>query len=148
MKFVSFLFSAIVVAPMAYMLADNEAPYIYDVEHSYIKPSETMADHHVIVHWEMRINRICPGMVVRNIIDAHTGVKITYDAVPAVHLSMTDPTINNVLYLPAGILPGAKLYQVDGYFSCNLLQQFYPLHTVTPRIPFTILPSPSSSQPQ
>jgi len=140
------VFSAIVsflwITPIAYMFADNVPPYVYDVSRSYVVPSRTTVDKQVTVHWAFkRINRVCPGSIVRYIIDEQTRIKTTYDATAvAPTIDVKDHVLNRTFYLPPDITPGPKIYRAEMYFQCNLLQHIFPLHVVTPDLHFEIVP--------
>jgi hypothetical protein len=134
--------SLLVIAPTVYMLADDQPPYEYDVENSYVVPRQTRAGHQVTVHWKLsRINRVCPGVIIRTIVDALTGVRTTYDPAPAATtIDLMDNELNRTFLLPSGITPGSKWYYSDAEYACNPLQRFYPLKERTPRLSFDILP--------
>lgn len=136
------LVSMLIIAPISYMIADTEAPYIYDESMSYVIPERTQAGHQLIVHWSVKVNRVCPGEIIRNIVDAKSGAKISYDPTRAAGtVELSDKELNRTFQLPSGIAPGEKFYYADGEYQCNFLQRFYPLHSRTPRLPFTILPN-------
>lgn len=139
---VSALFSTFIIGPLAYMLADNQLPYEYDVDASYVIPDVTPSGRQMTVHWKLKkVNRVCRGAITRTIVDRDTGVKTTYDPTPAAQtIDLGDMTLDRTFYLPPLITPGRKWYYSDAEFACNLLQQFYPLRTVTPRLPFTVGP--------
>lgn len=131
----------IILGALAFMSADTTPPYEYDVAESYVIPEQTQAGHQLTVHWKIKVNRICPGTIVRTIVDTKTGIRVSYDPTPAANtLETVDHELNRTFMLPTGIPPGAKWYYSDGDYACNLLQRFYPLHVRTPRLPFTVLP--------
>lgn len=139
----SALLSFLVIAPVSYMSFDTEPPYVYDKDGSYIVPERTHAGHQITVHWKLRrVNRICPGFITRNIVDAETGVRVMYDPVPATQsVVQGDSELNRAFLLPSGIGPGRKLYYSEGAYGCNLLQRLWkPLQLRTPTLEFEILP--------
>lgn len=134
------LLTLLVIAPMSYMIADTEPPYEFDAEQSYVIPSKTAAGHQIVVHWHIiRVNRVCPGMITRYIVDDRTMTKISYDAVPSARqVELGARELNRTFLLPSGIQPGKKWYYSEGYYACNPLQHFYPLIVRTPRLSFEV----------
>lgn len=133
--------SFLLIAPIVYMYLDNVPPYEYDAGKSYIVPSRAHVEHQVTIHWAItKINRICRGYVVRFIIDADTGVKTTYDATPAAtSVERGDTELDRTFTLPPNVAPGVKIYRSEGFYSCNPLQQLWPLRVVTPDIRFEVV---------
>ena len=135
--------SFLVIAPVSYMTFDTTPPYEYDAAGSYIVPRLTQAGHQITVHWRLRrVNRICPGTITRTIVDAVTGVRTTYDPVPAAGvIELADEELDRTFLLPQGIASGRKLYYSDGAYGCNPLQRYWsPLRVRTPTLEFEILP--------
>ncbi len=134
------LLTLLIIAPLSYMIADNEPPYEFDAERSYVVPSKTPAGHQIVVHWHIiKINRVCPGSITRYIVDDETKAKISYDAVPSARqVEFGTRELNRTFLLPFGIHPGKKWYYSEGEYACNLLQRFYPLRVLTPRISFEV----------
>lgn len=132
--------SLLVVAPLAYMLADNQPPYVYDASKSYVKPEKTASGKQVTVHWHLaRINRVCVGTIVRYIVDQHTNARISYDptaAAATIEVGMN--YLERTFFLPQEMTPGKKWYYAEGSYACNPLQRFYPLVTRTPRLSFEV----------
>lgn len=121
------------------MFADNQPPYTYDAEHSYIKPDPSDGGKQVIVHWAIKVNRLCPGSIYRTIVDARTGAKVTYDATPAfLSIKQDDTVLERSFHLPEEILSGPKIYRANAEYYCNPLQRFFPLKVQTPDIKFTV----------
>lgn len=143
----SAFFSVFVVAPLTYMLADNQQPYEYLTGRSYLTPSVVVAGSQVTVHWELRVNRFCPGTVSRVIIDERTGVRISYDPVlvvadPGIRLTIGPDhivTLDRSFLLPTSIDPGPKLYRSYIDFHCNSLQWLWPLQVKTPDLGFMVV---------
>lgn len=140
---ISALFSLLVIVPVSYMTFDTDPPYVYEpAPSSYVIPHQTQAGHQITVHWKLvRVNRVCVGLITRYIVDKHTGVRVTYDPVPAAGaLETTDTSLDRTFFLPQGIAPGPKLYFADGIYGCNLLQRYWkPLVVRTPTLEFDIL---------
>lgn len=136
----SALVSFLIIMPLVYMFADNEPPYVFDVERSYITPVRVQSLEPVIVHWYLlKINRICPGIIIRYIVDSKTGIKTTYDATNAVVPdNKDDRELERVFFLPQGITPGPKIYRSDGLYVCNMVHRFWPLHVLSPDLHFDV----------
>lgn len=132
--------SAFVVVPVAYMIADNLPPYEYDAEMSYLRPNPASPHQQMIVRWHFKkINRVCPGVVTRHIVDATSGARISYDPTPAATtIELADHYLDRTFTLPYAITPGPKLYYSDGEYTCNMIQRFYPLRVATPRLRFDV----------
>lgn len=133
--------SFLAIAPIAYMAADNEPPYEYDVGNSYVVPSHPRVEHQVTVHWALKkINRVCPGSIVRYIIDVDTRIKTTYDATAAASsVESGDYELDRSFMLPPNVTPGLKIYRAEGFYVCNPLQHFWPLRAVTPDLRFEVI---------
>ncbi len=142
----SAFFSLFIVAPLTYMLADNQQPYDYVEGRSRLIPPVTSAGSQMTVHWELRVNRFCPGTVTRVIIDERTGVRISYDPVLVVADAGTrlnfgpdrTVTLDRTFMLPIQIDPGQKLYRSYIEFHCNPLQWWWPLRVKTPDLGFVV----------
>lgn len=129
------------ITPLAYMLADNQPPYVYDTENSYIVPQQNRVDHQATAHWSFkRVNRLCPGLVYRVIVDVNSGAQTIFDPVPASVISMKATYINRTFTLPPNLAPGPQLYRAHIAFRCNALQRFWPLMVRTPDLPFQVVP--------
>ncbi len=140
MIILSAVVSVFVITPLAYMFADNQPPYEYGMDGSYVVPQHTQSGHQLRVHWKLKkVNRICIGSITRVIVDDVTGFKISYDPTPATkNIDMEDGTLDRTFYLPPLISPGRKWYYSDAEFACNLLQRLYPLRVRTPRLGFEV----------
>jgi hypothetical protein len=142
----SVIFTILVIAPLTYMLADNQPPYEYLTGRSYLTPLVAKQGSQMTVHWELRVNRYCPGVVSRTIIDEKTGVRISYDPVlviaePGVSLQFGPDRVmllNRSFTLPLTIDPGPKLYRAYIEFHCNPLQFIWPLRVKTPDLEFVV----------
>lgn len=137
---ISTIFSMFVVAPIVFMLADNQPPFEYDQECSYVVPNKTPSGNQIRVHWCFKtVNRICSGVITRSIVDAKTRERITYDPTYASSTAdIGEKFLERTFFLPSGITPGEKEYYADAAFSCNPLQRIYPLHVRTPRLRFFV----------
>lgn len=132
-------FVALVCGQFAYLAADNQPPYSYIVDKSYIKPNPAHPGRQIIVHWEFKINRLCPGIVIRTIADAITGASISYDPAPVFNqVKFGDTSLERTFFLPEGMLPGKKLYRAHAEYVCNPLQRIWPLKVQTPDIAFEV----------
>lgn len=126
---------------LGYLIADNQPPYVYFADASYVKPSVTQKGHQVEVYWKLKVNRICPGHIIRSIVDEKTGVKFSYDPYPAISaIKIEDDHLSRTFLLPEGISPGKKIYRANAEYACNLLQRFWPLKVQTPDLYFEIVP--------
>lgn len=126
---------------LGYLIADNTPPYIYFADESYVKPSVTQKGHQVEVYWKLKVNRICPGHIIRSIVDEKTGVKFSYDPYPAISaIKIGDDHLSRTFLLPEGISPGKKIYRANAEYVCNPLQRFWPLKVQTPDLQFEIIP--------
>ena len=132
-------FIAALLAALAYMAADNQHPYTYNVEKSYVKPNPAAAGRQITVHWEFVTHRTCPGAIVRTIVDARTGAKVSYDPTPALGtVRMGDISMERTFFLPEEMLPGPKLYRSNAEYICNPLHRIWPLKVQTPDIAFEV----------
>lgn len=123
----------------AYLLADNQPPYIYDIEQSYVIPSRASPGHQVAVHWSIKVNRLCPGSIVRTIVDARTGARMSYDPTPGdMTIEPTDTVLDRTFLLPQGMGLGPKIYRANAEYACNPLQRIWPLKVQTPDLLFEV----------
>lgn len=138
---VSAAISLLIIMPVAYMLFDRLPPYEYDEVESYIVPTKTASGRQMIVHWKLKkVNRVCVGSIVRNIVDQTSGIRISYDPTPAARtIDLGDMSLDRTFYLPSLITPGKKWYYADAEFACNPIQRLYPLRVRTPRLSFEVL---------
>lgn len=136
----SAVLSALIV-PVSYMAFDNQPPYEYDVEHSYIVPSVTPAGRQMTVHWKLtKVYRVCVGSITKHVVDQDTTVRFSYDPTPAARtIDIIDgDVLHRTFFLPPDVTTGMKWYFADGEFACNPLQHFYPLRVRTPRLSFEV----------
>jgi hypothetical protein len=134
------VFSLMVIAPIAYMLADNQPPYVYDEGKSYVVPSVTTAGRQMTVYWHFKkVNRVCIGSITRHVVDQDTGVRFSYDPTAAARtVELGDNLLTRTFFLPPDVTPGKKWYYADAEFACNPLQRIYPLRVRTPRLSFEV----------
>lgn len=141
MLYVVGVFSLLIVAPAAYMVADRTPPYEYDASRSYIIPLITLTGRQMTVHWQFkRVNRICAGSITRYVVDDKTKTRFSYDPTPAAStIDIGEDHLDRTFFLPQGIPPGKKWYYADAEFACNPLQRLYPLRVRTPRLSFEVI---------
>ncbi|HEX2558401.1 MAG TPA: hypothetical protein VHK86_08790, partial [Nitrososphaera sp.] len=127
---------------IAFMAADNQPPYEYDAENSFIIPSVADDGDQIRVMWKItKVNRICPGSNRRVLFDPKTGAHIaTYDPTPAAFSdSLRDGYLNRAFQLPRQLPSGPIGYRATVCYECNPFQKFLkPLCVTTPDLFFTI----------
>lgn len=128
---------------VAFMMADNTPPYVYDAERSYIKPSVVDDGDQVTVMWSIKkVNRICPGASVRTLFDPKTKVILaSYDPSPAaISSSLVNGYLNRTFQLPRSLLPPGPIgYRATVCYECNLFQKLAkPLCVTTPDLFFEV----------
>lgn len=126
---------ALFVAWFCWMAFDNTAPYAWEGGEVHPDPAPDGAQ--VSIHWKMRINRVCPGIIQRQIIDAREVIH-NYDPVPAASGRDVSTDFWVTFKLPMGMPPGPSKYRVHASYYCNPLQFIWPLHITTPEIVFTL----------
>lgn len=119
-----------------YFAFDNEPPYVYlDGE---VFPDPAPEASQVTVRWKIKVNRMCPGAVQRQLIDSR-GLTHTYDAAPAAESgSIKDGYLLRTFTLPQNMPTGITKYRANVCFSCNPLQVFFPMCRTTPDLTFTL----------
>lgn len=136
--------SSIVLGIFAYMMADNQPPYEYDAEKSYIIPERAKDGSQITVRWRIKhINRICPGSNRRMLFDPVTKVILaSYDPTPAaLSDSIKDSYLNRTFLLPQSLPEGDIGYRATVCYECNLFQKYArPLCVTTPELYFKIVP--------
>ena len=127
-----------IIGPVAFMAFDNELPYTYDEKLSHIIPDTASPGDRVTVAWKIKVNRICPGIVERQLVDSR-GVRHSYDVLPARRdIKLTDEWITKDVLLPVGLPPGDSIIYSVVFCACNPLQRIWPLRMETTKIHFTI----------
>lgn len=137
------LILAVTLGSIGYMAADNQPPYEYDLEKSYIIPSLANDGDQITVLWKIKkINRICTGMTHRMLFDPKTDVILaSYDPVPAALRSSTkDGYLRRTFMLPRGALPSGEIgYRATVCYECNAFQKLVrPLCITTPDLTFRL----------
>lgn len=131
---------SLILGLASFLLADNQPPYDYIVNQSYVRPDPAHGGQQVTVHWELKVKRICPGIIIRTIVDAKTKASVSYDPTPAAAtVRIGDTSLERTFFLPAAILPGPKLYRVNAQYICNPLQHLWPLKVQTPDLVFEVI---------
>jgi hypothetical protein len=128
---------------LAFMVADNTPPYVYDSENSFIKPAQADDGAQITVMWKIKtINRICPGASVRTLFDPKTKVILaSYDPAPAaISSSISSGYLNRTFQLPRSVLPPGQIgYRATVCYECNLYQKLAkPLCITTPDLFFEV----------
>lgn len=136
-------FSALIALALwfAWMMADNEPPYIYDQESSRIAPDPAPQGAMVTADWNLKkVNRVCPGTVQRFFRDANTKRMVaTLDTTEVSRaVKVGDNSLPRSFQLPPN-LPARVEYSALVCFECNPLQQRFPLCIMTPTITFGVL---------
>lgn len=145
MKILLFFIAAITSSIMgwfAFMAADNQPPYEYDLTASYIVPSVADEGSQITVKWKLaKINRVCPGSNQRTLFDPKTRVILaSYDPTPAaIADSIKVGYLNRTFLLPSSLPSGEIGYRAKVCYECNLFQKFIrPLCVTTPELTFRI----------
>lgn len=135
----------IFVAPLFWMLLDREPPYS---EHAgKTIPHEVKAGDQITVEWQMRVNRVCPGYIAREIVDSQN-VLWNYDVQPSIRREQQfdvagAPRLTRLrrsFTIPEQAAPGPARYRSLSCYICNPIQQLWPVCIRTPDVNFTILP--------
>jgi hypothetical protein len=135
------LVTAAVVGPATYWAFDNVMPYDFIADGSVVIPTEARGNDQMLVKWKVRFNRVCPGLIRRQLVDPHTGVVLAvYDPQP----TLTDPPgfrtgyLNKTFLLPRNIQTGWIGYRSTLEIWCNPLQRVWPLRATTPTLLFKV----------
>ncbi len=116
-------------------MADNQPPYSW--HGATVHPDPAPEGAQISVCWKMVVNRICPGLIQRQIIDAHGEVH-NYDPVSAVSAEDVRDPFCVTFRLPLGLPPGPSRYRAHAAYYCNPLQYVWPLRVATPEVSFTL----------
>jgi len=126
----------------AWMLTDNEPPYVYDAEQSYMFPDPAPQGAMITVDWKLKeVKRTCPGTLQRYFRNMATRrIVATLDTTPvsrAIHAGDND--LPRSFVLPPN-LPPIVGYSAEICFECNPLQQIprLALCVMTPEITFHV----------
>lgn len=138
--FVSMLVTAALI-PITYWALDNQRPYVFFGDESYIIPTAAQGNDQMIVSWKVRVFRQCDGIVRRELFDPRTQVILSiYDPQPAHknNMPLGDGQFNKTFLLPKMIQPGRIGYRARLEYSCNPLQRIWPISYVTPELFFEV----------
>jgi hypothetical protein len=129
---------------LAVMGLDNEPPYSYDPNQSFVIPNPAPQGSIITVEWALTaVRRECPGTVQRIFRDLDTGlVATTLDTTPMSRsVRKGDKRLPRSFELPPD-LPAHVGYTAEVCAQCNFLQQFQPLCFKTPEIKFHVQQGP------
>lgn len=136
LKLVAVVAAVLFVGLPGFYAFDNEPPYTYLDGTVFPDPAPEASQ--ITVHWKLKVNRICPGAVQRQLIDSH-GLAHSYDATPAaIAGSVRDGYLLRTFLLPQNMPRGLTKYRANVCYVCNPLQVFFPLCRTTPEISFTL----------
>jgi hypothetical protein len=138
-----FLGMASLGAWLAVMSLDDQPPYVYNANQSFIIPDPAPQGAMVTVEWALTtVRRECPGSVQRTFRDLDTGRIVTVlDTTPMSRsVRQGDKRLPRSFELPPD-LPARVGYSAKVCAQCNLLQHVFPMCFNTPEITFrTIQP--------
>lgn len=131
---------------VAWMAADNERPYAYAVERSYIIPDPAQQGAMVTASWAIeKVNRPCGGTSQRYFRDldpdssSYKEIVSTLDTTQMSRaLKLGDKRLPRSFQLPPQ-LPKIVGYSTEICAQCNLLQHIFPLCFRTPEIIFRVI---------
>lgn len=136
LKVSAVLAAALFVGLPGFFAFDNEPPYSYLEGTVFPDPAPEASQ--ITVHWKLKMNRMCPGAVQRQLIDSR-GLTHTYDAAPAAtSASVRDGYLLRTFLLPQNMPRGLTKYRANVCYVCNPLQLFFPLCKTTPEISFIL----------
>jgi hypothetical protein len=119
---------------------DREPPY--DVIGGVISPDNPMPGQEITIVWDVKVERACPlsmrSSVQRTVVDSK-GVKHDYSKVAAMFDSATTgATITRNVQLPENLAPGPATYSSVACYSCNPMQEYWPVCVHTPEVHFNV----------
>lgn len=126
---------ALLLGFLSFMVFDSAPPYEWDGGEVHPDPAPDGAQ--ISVCWKLRINRICPGTIQRQIIDSRAEVH-NYDPVLAAAKEDVSAHFCVTFALPLGLPRGPAKYRVHAAYACNPLQYVWPIRVTTPEITFTL----------
>jgi hypothetical protein len=137
--------AVIFMAPLFWMLLDREPPYVEHI--GKVIPPEVQAGDQITVEWQMKINRVCPGYIAREVVDSQN-VLWNYDVQPSVRREQQFDVsgiprltkLRRSFVIPEQAAPGPARYRSLACYVCNPIQQLWPICTRTPDVEFSILP--------
>lgn len=119
------LFSVIIMAPIAAMIADSATPVV--VIRTDMEPSKVAAGQGVRVTWVARELRACDGEVNRRFVDS-AGVIFDVAPVPTVYRAQLESgarSFSREIHIPAGMALGPAEYGGTRRYWCNPLQRLF-----------------------
>lgn len=125
---------------VATMAADRQLPTEY-IGKPIVVPDPVEDGGRVIVKLPVKRNRSCPGVVQRTLLDARTDEVVAfYDPVPSAypHPMGAEQQLPKTFELPPG-LPARVRYTSEVCFSCNILQNWFPICTTVPSVTFNVI---------
>jgi hypothetical protein len=135
------LIGGLVVAPITYMAADREPPFVR--LGGRVIPNTLHSGDEFTVEWDLFVNthRRCwaVGGIEITFIDSAGAIKILEPQPVLADPSNRDAHISRVLRLPMGMTDGPARYRAVGYFACNVIQQYVPIRITGPDLLFTVL---------
>lgn len=135
MRFTIIVSALVFVALPMFWLLDNAPPYAWEAGE--VIPDPALDGSQISVHWRMKIARVCPGVIQRQIIDAREEVH-NYDPVLAAAPEDVSREFWVTFQLPKGLPRGVSRYRVHASYACNPLQHWWPLRVTTPELSFTL----------
>lgn len=136
------LIGGLVVAPVTYMVADREPPFVR--LGGRVVPSVLHSGDEFTVEWDLFVNthrRCWPvGGIEITFIDSAGALKALESQPVLADPSNRDAHIHRVLRLPMGMTDGIARYRSVGHFACNIIQQYVPIRVTGPDLLFTVVP--------
>lgn len=132
-------FAIAVLSPIIWMLMDRDPPYAR-LSGEIIPPDPRPGDF-IAVKWHVKIERSCNPQPDRNIsrrVITSTGHIIDYEPVESVIDGGKSAEIHRTFQLPFALAPGPATYHSRACFSCNPIQNIWPICVDTPDLEFTI----------
>jgi hypothetical protein len=125
---------------LTYMAFDNEPPYDFVGQESFVVPPEAYGGDQITVKWKVKFHRTCTGTMRRVLFDPNTNVVLAiYDTEPvAGSYALEAGYLNKTFRLPLVIQKGWVGYRAEVHYKCNPLQRFFPLNVTTPDLLFKI----------
>jgi len=129
--------SVLIVAPLVWMSLDREPPY--EIISGAIDPERPTPGATIMVNWTVKTIRSCRVKsqgVTRELVDSK-GVTHTYTPTPT-HFTPGDDLVQRVVQLPDTLPVGVTKYHSIACYSCNPLQELFPVCIHTPDITFIV----------
>lgn len=111
----------------------------YEYLHGEIVPDPAPQGGQVSLPWTIKVNRLCPGNVLRVLYDADTGEMVAaYDRTPSsISVQKDSARLVKSFQLPRGLPPRIR-YTANVCFECNPLQKLWPICVQTPDLFFSV----------